>query len=25
VYPGAPETCGDGVDQSCDGSDTNGC
>jgi hypothetical protein len=25
VYPGAPEICGDGVDQSCDGSDTNGC
>jgi len=25
VYPGAPEVCGDGVDQSCDGSDTNGC
>ena len=25
VYPGAPEVCGDGIDQSCDGSDTNGC
>jgi hypothetical protein len=25
VYPGAPETVGDGVDQDCDGADTVGC
>jgi hypothetical protein len=25
AYPGAPEICGDGRDQSCDGSDRSGC
>jgi hypothetical protein len=24
IYPGAPETCGDGVDQDCDGADSGG-
>ena len=24
VYPGAPETCGDGIDQDCDGVDASG-